>query len=181
MTKDTYNTLPLQKAIHRMIRVNQAGEYGAVQIYKGQLSVLKKTAVKDTLQHMLDQEEEHLARFNEQVVQNQVRPTVLSPLWHKAGFALGALTALMGPKAAMACTVAVEEVIEEHYKDQEDFLGDKPQYADLKALISKCREEELEHRDIGYDHDAAAAPAYPLLSRGIKAASKLAIWLSKRV
>ncbi len=171
--------LPHQQLIERMIRVNQAGEYGAVRIYKGQLAVLSKSAEAGTIQHMLGQEQEHLERFNELVVKRQVRPTVLSPLWYIAGYALGAGTALLGSKAAMACTVAVEEVIDEHYANQETLLDEEE--AELKQLISTCREEENEHRAIGLEHGAEEATAYPLLSSAIKAGSRLAIWLSTRI
>lgn len=170
-----------QDMLHQMIRVNQAGEYGAVQIYKGQLQVIKDPEVRQTIQHMLEQEKAHLDQFNQQMVKNKVRPTALSPLWRVAGFALGAMTGLLGKKAAMACTVAVEEVIDDHYKSQETYLSQKGQDQDLKDLITKCRQEELAHRDIGYAHGAEQALAYPLLSKGIKLASRTAIWLSKRL
>ncbi|TDI60301.1 MAG: demethoxyubiquinone hydroxylase family protein, partial [Alphaproteobacteria bacterium] len=107
----------------RMIRVDHAGEYGALRIYEGQLAVLGRRRVGEVIQKMADGERRHLAVFEKMIVERRVRPTLLSPLWHVAGFALGAGTALMGEKAAMACTVAVEEVIDEHYARQAEALG----------------------------------------------------------
>ena len=112
-----------QTLIERMIRVDHAGEFGAARIYEGQLAVLGKHPVGDTIRHMAEQEEKHLAAFNELIAERRVRPTFLSPVWHVAGFALGAATAAMGEKAAMACTVAVEDVIQDHYAAQSEKLG----------------------------------------------------------
>ncbi|MCW8916234.1 MAG: demethoxyubiquinone hydroxylase family protein [Magnetovibrio sp.] len=165
--------------VERIIRVDQAGEYGAVRIYEGQLAVLGKGPKGDMIRHMKEQEDVHLDTFTKMASERRVRPTALMPLWHVAGFALGAGTALLGEKAAMACTVAVEETIDEHYQHQIEKLGD-----DEKELREKCikfREEELEHRDIGYEHGAEQAPAYPLLSRAIKMGTKLAINLSEKI
>lgn len=168
-----------EEKIARMIRVNHAGEYGAKRIYAGQLAVLGKSACGDTLQNMANQEQEHLDCFAEMMLRRRVRPTALMPLWHVAGFALGAATALMGEKAAMACTVAVETVIDEHYAKQEAELNDNEK--ELKQTISKFRIEEQEHRDTGLEHGAEEAPLYPLLSAAIKLNTKLAIWLATRV
>lgn len=165
--------------VEQVIRVNHAGEYGAKRIYEGQLAVLKHTASGPIIQHMKEQEQEHLDYFEKAITERQVRPTVLTPLWHVAGFALGAATALLGEKAAMACTVAVEEVIDEHYQTQLEKLGDDE--VALKNHIAKFREEELEHRDTGLQHGAEHAPAYPVLTQLIKAGSRAAIWLSTRV
>lgn len=162
-----------------MLRVNLAGEYGAKRIYEGQLSVLKNSTVAPVLEHMKEQELEHLKAFEELVVKNHVRPTLLQPLWHVAGYALGASTALLGEKVAMACTVAVEEVIDKHYEDQLDCLGDEN--PELSDLILKCQQEELEHRDIAIEQGAHEAPAYPVFSEAIKTVSRLAIWLSERI
>lgn len=164
--------------IERMIRVDQAGEYGAVRIYKGQLAVLGKGDKKELLEHMLEQEEVHLDTFNKMAAKRRVRPTFFTPIWHAAGFALGAGTALLGEKAAMACTVAVEETIDGHYAEQIEELGETE--PELSATFAKFREEELEHRDIGYEHGAEQAPAYNLLSKAIKSGSKFAIWVSER-
>lgn len=165
-----------------MLRVNQAGEYGARRIYKGQLAALKaRGADQETLasiEHMAQQEEEHLRTFNALVAEEQVRPTLFQPFWHVAGFALGAVTGLMGSKAAMACTVAVEEVIDEHYARQSHRLAGHPA---LKKIIDRFREEENEHRMSGLEAGAESAPLYPLLRRAIRAGSKTAIWLSERL
>jgi ubiquinone biosynthesis monooxygenase Coq7 len=167
-----------QQRLARMIRVDHAGEFGARRIYEGQLAVLGKSACAPTLKHMHEQELVHLRTFENLMVEKRVRPTALQPLWHVAGFALGAATAFMGEKAAMACTVAVEEVIDEHYAGQAAQLDDDQ--AELKATIETFRQEELEHRDIGLEHGAEDAPAYELLSGAVKAGSRLAIWLSER-
>ncbi len=165
--------------VKRMIRVDQAGEYGARRIYEGQLAVLGHSPVGPTIREMYDQERAHLETFDRLLVERRVRPTALQPLWHVAGFALGAATALLGERTAMACTVAVEEAIDEHYAAQAAELGDDE--AALKATIEAFRADELAHRDTGLDHDAEQAPAYPLLSGAIKAGSRLAIWLSQRI
>jgi ubiquinone biosynthesis monooxygenase Coq7 len=170
---------PRTADLDRMLRVDHAGEYGAVRIYEGQLAVLGKGANGKTIRHMAEQERAHLQRFNELLVERQVRPTVLTPIWHVAGFALGAGTALLGEEAAMACTVAVEEVIDEHYADQVETLGDDE--AELRETFEKFRQEELEHRDIGLAHNAENAPGYAPLTGAIKAGSRLAIWLSERI
>jgi ubiquinone biosynthesis monooxygenase Coq7 len=168
--------LDARQVIDRVIRVDHAGEYGARRIYEGQLAVLGRHA---QIEHMAEQERAHLARFEKMVVERRVRPTLLTPIWHVAGFALGAATALLGEKAAMACTEAVEEVIDEHYARQHAELGDDE--GELKAVIEQFRVEEVEHRDTARAAGAAEAPAYPVLTTAIKQASKLAIWLSERV
>lgn len=165
--------------IARFLRVNQAGELGAVRIYQGQRAVLGKGRHGPLLAHMAAQEQHHLDTFSKLIGERRVRPTALSPIWHVAGFVLGAGTALLGERAAMACTVAVEEAIDEHYADQAAALGEDE--AELKATIEQFRAEELEHRDIGLANGAEQAPAYPLLSTAIKTGCKLAIWLSERV
>ena len=165
--------------IKRMIRVDQAGEYGAKRIYAGQIAVLGNTADGPLIQHMADQEQKHLDYFNKTVGDRGVRPSLLQPLWHVGGFALGAATALMGREAAMACTVAVEEVIDEHYAAQAAELDDSE--SDLRSHIEEFRAEELEHRDTGLANDAENAPGYEVLTAGVKKVSKLAIWLAERV
>ena len=167
------------RLIDRILRVDQAGEYGARRIYEGQLAVLRRTPSGPEIQHMYEQELRHLQYFDEMIVARRTRPTALQPLWHVAGFALGAATALMGERAAMACTVAVEEAIDEHYASQYAALGDDE--AELKAKIEEFRLEELEHRDTGLAHGAEQTPGYELLSAAIKSGSRLAIWLSERV
>lgn len=166
-------------SLERMIRVDQAGEYGAVRIYTGQTAVLGKGDKGPMLRHMTEQEQVHLDTFNRLARERGVRPTMMQPLWHVAGWALGAGTAIMGSRAAMACTVAVEEVIDQHYAEQAEKLG--PEEAPLKATIEQFRAEELEHRDIGLANEAELATGYPVLSALIKAGSRTAIWLSQRI
>ena len=170
-----------QEYVERLIRVDHAGEYGAVRIYEGQLAVLGKKPSGPIVQNMLDQEKAHLAAFDKLINERRIRPTALMPLWHVAGFALGAATAMMGERAAMACTVGVEEAIEEHYQSQIDALEPHADEAILRGTCIKFREEELEHRDTGLDHGARKASGYEVLTGAIKAGSKLAIWLSKRI
>jgi 3-demethoxyubiquinol 3-hydroxylase len=166
------------EAIARMIRVDQAGEYGAARIYAGQLAVLGRTRAAPTLRRMAEQEQRHLDEFNRMMIERRVRPTLLQPLWHVAGFALGAATAMLGEKAAMACTVAVEETIDAHYRRQAERLGgDEPK---LRDTIEEFREDELEHRATALEHGAKEAPGYAPLTAAIKSASRLAIWLSER-
>lgn len=164
----------------RIIRVDQAGEYGAKRIYAGQLAVLgDRAAIAGEVRHMAEQEEEHLTRFNELIAERGVRPSALQPFWHVAGFALGAATALIGPKAAMACTAAVEEEIDRHYTQQLDELGeDDPE---LSGLIARFREDEREHRDTALAAGAEQAPAYPLLSGAIRLGCRMAIRLAERI
>lgn len=168
-----------------MIRVDHAGEYGAVRIYEGQLAVLGKNArhadSHADIAHMAEQERVHLQKFNDLIRANRVRPTVLLPLWHMAGFALGAGTALLGEKAAHACTVAVEEVIDEHYAEQVAALDLEEDQAELRDTFEAFRLEELEHRDTALEHGAEQAPGYEVLKAAVKTGSKLAIWLSKKI
>ena len=167
--------------LERILRVDQAGEYGAKRIYQGQLAVLGNAPSGDTIRHMAEQEEKHLKTFDDLLNERRVRPTLLSPIWHVAGFALGAGTALMGEKAAMACTEAVEEVIDAHYAQQTEALAAEGVEPELQDTIETFRAEEIEHRDIARNHDAAGAPGYGLLTTGVKAGSRLAIWLSTRL
>jgi len=168
-----------KEQIARMLRVDHAGEYGAVRIYEGQLAVLGRTPAGAVIRKMAAQEKKHLERFDRLLPERRVRPTLLGPLWHTAGFALGAATALLGERAAMACTVAVEEVIDEHYAAQADALSDEEPA--LKSTIEEFRQDELAHRDEGLAHGAEQAAGYEVLTAGIKAASRLAIWLSTRI
>lgn len=170
--------------INRFIRVDHAGEYGAKRIYEGQLAILGDSTDGDMLREMATAEERHLATFEKILVNRRVRPTALMPLWQVAGFALGAGTALLGRKAAMACTVAIEEVIEEHYGDQLaqlNTLTGKDAEPELEKIIDEFRSEEIEHRDTALDNEAEQAPGYPILSSAIKTGSRLAIWLSERL
>src|SRR5579863_5164277 len=148
--------------VARMIRVDHAGEYGAARIYAGQLAVLRNRESAPVLREMQAQEQQHLDRFSELIYARRVRPTALLPLWHLAGFALGAATAALGERAAMACTVAVEEAIDAHYAGQIDALDDGE--SELRATLGTFRDEELQHRDIALQHGAGQAPGYRLLS-----------------
>ena len=182
--KKSFGRLPgdlsKEELIARIIRVDQAGEYGAKRIYEGQLSVLSGTEDENVLREMADTEVVHLDTFNKLMVERRVRPTVLAPLWHFAGFALGAGTALMGREAAMACTVAVEEVIEEHYGNQAAVLALEEE-PELLATIEKFREEEIDHKETALGEGAEQAPGYPVLASVVKSGSRLAIWLSERI
>lgn len=163
-----------------MIRVDQAGEYGAKRIYAGQLAVLGRgSPASHEVARMAAQEQEHLDRFNQLMVERRVRPTALQPIWKVAGFALGAATALMGEKAAMACTDAIETEIDRHYAEQLEELGDSD--PELSADIAKFQAEELEHRATARAHGAQEAPGYPLLTAAIRAGCRAAIELSKRI
>jgi len=171
--------LTKRELLARMIRVDHAGEYGAARIYAGQIAVLGHTDKGPILQHMKDQEQVHLDTFAAAIADRGVRPTALLPFWHVAGFALGAGTALLGSRAAMACTVAIEEVIDEHYAEQAAALGEDER--PLRDTIERFRREEIEHRDIGLEHEAEKAPGYRILTALIKAGCKVAIRLSERV
>jgi 3-demethoxyubiquinol 3-hydroxylase len=163
----------------RMIRVDHAGEYGAARIYAGQLAVLGRGEKGDLLRHMEAQEQEHLRTFNTLIAERRVRPTLMLPFWHVAGFALGVVTAALGEKAAMACTVAVEETIDAHYADQIDTID--PSEGELRGTLEKFRADELAHRDIGLEHGAEQAPGYRLLAGVIKAGCRAAIAISERI
>jgi 3-demethoxyubiquinol 3-hydroxylase len=163
-----------------MIRVDQAGEYGAVRIYCGQEAVLgTRHPAARAIARMHLQEERHLKRFDAMMVERGVRPTVLQPLWHVAGYGLGAVTALLGPKAAMACTAAIETEIDRHYGEQLRLLGDGD--PDLAGTIGEFRAEEIEHRDAAIAAGAEDTFGYPILSSLIRAGCRLAIGLSKRI
>jgi len=165
--------------VKRMLRVDHAGEFGAARIYDGQLAVLGRSRAAPVIRRMAEQEKRHLVAFERLVAGRRVRPTLLSPLWNVAGFALGAATALMGERAAMACTVAVEEVIDEHYREQAEALGDSEPA--LRQTIEEFRADEGEHRETALAHGARETLGYDLLSGVVKAGSRLAIWLSTRV
>lgn len=170
---------PPEAAIARMIRVDHAGEYGAARIYAGQLAVLKRGDAAPVLREMQAQEQQHLDRFADLIVRRRVRPSAMLPFWHVAGFALGAATAALGKRAAMACTVAVEETIDAHYASQIAALDEGQQ--ELRGTLARFRDEELQHRDIGLAHGAREAPGYRLLSAAIKAGCKVAIRISERL
>jgi len=177
-----------RQLVERVIRVDQAGEFGAVRIYEGQLAALRWTGRANSetsrkISGMARAEREHNATFDRLAAERRVRPTLLSPIWGLAGFALGAATALMGDKAAMACTVAIEETIDEHYASQAAALAAIPgdDESELRTTVEKFREEEIAHKNEALASGAEQAPAYEALTAAIKAGSRLAIWLSTRV
>ena len=171
---------PSQRAKAAMIRVDQAGEYGAKRIYAGQLAVMGDVAPHArAVAHMAEQEQAHLDWFNGAMVRRGVRPSALQPIWHVAGYALGAATAAMGPEAAMACTAAIETEIDRHYQEQLAELGESD--PELSEAIERFRQEEVEHRDTALAADAELAPGYPVLSFAIRAGCRAAIALAKRI
>ncbi len=174
---------PQEDEIAAMIRVDHAGEFGALCIYQGQLAVLtqnsRATANTAAISRMAEQERVHFAAFDRMVKERGVRPTALEPLWQAAGYAMGAATALMGEKAAMACTVAVEDVIDEHYANQIERLGETE--PDLKQTIAKFQQDELDHRNDALSRGASETPAYPLLTAAIRLSCRIAISLSQRL
>lgn len=166
--------------IPSMLRVDQAGEYGAMRIYAGQIAVLgDRHPASHVIARMAAQEQRHLAHFDAMLAERSVRPTLLQPFWHVAGHALGAATALISPQAAMACTAAVETEIDKHYQDQRDALGDDD--PDFSGTIAEFQAEELEHRDAALAAGAEQAVGYPILSVLIRAGCRAAIALSKRI
>ena len=168
-----------------MIRVDQAGEYGATRIYAGQLAVMGSGAPHSAeIRHMAEQEAAHRAEFDALMARRGVRPTALQPFWSVAGYALGAATALIGPEAAMACTAAVEEEIDRHYTSQLDELeaarGSDDEDPELADMIERFREDERAHRDAALAAGAEKAPAYPLLSGAIRLGCRAAIRLAEK-
>lgn len=185
-----------KEELHKIIRVNHAGEFGAKVIYEGQIAALKIKGDHETLrlvQEMKSHELEHLDYFDQKIIDEKVRPTLMQPIWKVGGFAMGFLTAILDKRAAMACTTAVEEVIDEHYKSQLDFIEEEGDFGgekndenldktkELKEKIEKFRQEELHHRDIGYENGASDLPYFLPLSKIVKCATKFAIAVSKRV
>ncbi|WP_235977148.1 demethoxyubiquinone hydroxylase family protein [Sandaracinobacteroides hominis] len=163
-----------------MIRVDHAGEYGAARIYAGQLAVMgTRGPVAGEIARMASQEDRHLKAFDRMIAERGVRPTLLMPVWHAAGFALGAVSALVGPKAAMAVTAAVETEIDRHYQAQRDLLdGSDPE---LEGMIAEFQAEEVEHRETAVAHGAEQAVAYPLMSAVIRAGCRAAIRVAEKI
>jgi len=172
-----------RRRLEEILRVDHAGELGAVRIYQGQLAILGAgegaQRAADLVHHMAAQEARHKDCFDRLLTEHRIRPTLLDPVWSAAGFALGAASALMGEKAAMACTVAVEDVIGEHYARQIAEIQD--QEPALAETLSEMREEELEHRQTGLDEGAEKAGAYPVLSGLVKAGCRLAIKIAEKI
>jgi ubiquinone biosynthesis monooxygenase Coq7 len=168
------------RAMERMIRVNQAGEFGAKRIYAGQLAVMgDRTPAARSIAHMAEQEERHLNAFDKMMAERGVRPTALHPIWNVAGFALGAVSAAIGPEAAMACTVAVETEIDRHYSEQLAEIGDSD--PELSAMILDFQADELEHKATALAQGAERAPAYPLMSALVRISCRTAIAVSKHI
>jgi ubiquinone biosynthesis monooxygenase Coq7 len=165
--------------IARILRVDHAGEYGATRIYQGQLDVLGRGRAAGVIRQMAEAEKRHLARFETLLRERRVRPTLLHPFWSVAGYALGAATALLGERAAMACTVAVEEVIDEHYRAQAERLADGDPA--LRETILSFRDDEIAHHDMALAQGAEATAGYDLISAVVKTGSRIAIWLSTRL
>jgi ubiquinone biosynthesis monooxygenase Coq7 len=165
--------------VERIVRVDHAGEFGATRIYRGQLDVLRHGRGAGEIRRMAEAEQRHLAAFEALLRERRVRPTLLQPLWSLAGFSLGALTALASEHAAMACTVAVEEVIDEHYARQAEGLGGSD--PELAEAIQAARADELAHRDTALAHEATQALGYGVITGAIKTGARLAIWLSERI
>lgn len=172
-----------QGAIAEMIRVDHAGEFGAVQIYRGQRAVFERAPSKAHAARLIAEmeagEAEHLKTFDRLIAERGVRPTVMAPVWRVAGFGLGAVTALMGEKAAHACTEAVEEVIEQHYAGQSEQLDGVDR--ELKSVVDQFREDELAHKDTAVAQGARQAPGYAALSAVIKLGCRAAIRISEKI
>jgi len=179
--QNTLKTASQRKvAIDRMIRVNQAGEFGAKRIYAGQLAVMgDRTPAARSIAHMAEQEERHLNAFDKMMAERGVRPTALHPIWNAAGFALGAVSAAISPEAAMACTVAVETEIDRHYSEQLEEIGDSD--PELSAMIADFQADELEHKATALAEGAERAPAYPLMSAIVRFGCRTAIAVSKHI
>ncbi len=171
-----------REELHRMIRVDQAGEFGATRIYAGQLAVMGDRGPHSAeIRHMAEQEAEHRAKFDALMARRGVRPTMLHPFWSAAGYVLGAGTALLGPEAAMACTAAVETEIDKHYSEQLDKLAETGADPELAEMIEAFREDERDHRDAALANGAERAPAYPLLAGAIRLGCRIAIKVSERI
>ncbi len=178
--------------ISEMIRVNHAGEMGAKVIYDGQILALKLKKDFDTLkivEHMKNQENKHFDFFDEEMKKEQIRPTLMQPIWKVGGFALGFLTAIINKKSAMTCTTAVEEVIDKHYQQQIEDINheeknsnkNNKQLQNLKEQIIKFREEEIEHKEIAYNNNANQFFAHKTMTSFIKFTTNLAITISKKI
>ncbi|GIU66096.1 demethoxyubiquinone hydroxylase family protein [Candidatus Phycosocius spiralis] len=169
--------------LKEMLRVDHAGEYGATRIYAGQRAVFSRLPGARRITAQLAEQEAdekvHKIAFDQLLVERCVRPTLLGPLWGMAGYSLGIFTALMGEKAAHACTAAVEEVIETHYRDQIEELGDRE--PELKAMITQFRNEEIAHKDQAIAEGAKDAFAHPILETLIKLGCKVAITVSQKL
>lgn len=168
--------------LSQIIRVDHAGEYGAMRIYSGQIDACKyktDTSDKHLLEEMLLQEKKHLDYFSNEMKEKSIRPTALMPFWHISGYMIGFITRMMGPNTAMLCTEAVEDVIDKHYAEQLKYLEDKNEDQDLKDTIEQYRLEELEHKNIAINNGSKNAPMYFVLRNIIKYICNSAIYASK--
>ena len=172
-----------KKTLEEIIRVDHAGERGAIKIYEGQLLALKTfkqdEELKRKIEEMKEHEREHFEFFDKEIQKRNIKPTKLLPLWDLMGITLGFGTAMLGKKAAMLCTASVEEVIDDHYKNQTFQLKDDER--ELKKKIIKFREDELEHRDIAYENGATKVGLYKVLDKIVKTSSKIAIVISEKI
>jgi len=172
-----------QKTLEEIIRVDHAGERGAIKIYEGQLLALKTIKhdenLKDIIEDMKEHEKEHLKYFEKEIKKRKIKPTYFLPLWDVMGVALGFGTALLGKKAAMLCTASVEEVIENHYQNQLEKLGNDEK--DLKAKIKKFKNDEIDHKNIAYNSGATNKGLYSIMDKMIQASSKIAIKISEKI
>ena len=173
----------LKNKVEEFIRVDHAGERGAVKIYEGQLlalnTLVKDENLKKTIEEMKIHEKEHCEFFENEIKKRKIRPTKFLPLWDLLGVGLGFSSTLLGKKAAMLCTASVEEVIDKHYQNQIDQLGHDEK--ELKRKIIKFREDELHHKDIAYDKGATKKGLYSIMDKIIKTGSKVAINISEKV
>ena len=171
------------KRVQEFIRVDHAGERGAVKIYEGQLlalnTIVKNESLKKTIEDMKEHEIEHCQFFEKEIKKRNIEPTKFLPLWDLLGVGLGFGSTLLGKKAAMLCTASVEEVIDKHYLDQINQLG--PEEEELKKKITKFRQDELDHKDIAYEEGATKRGFYSIMDRIIKTGSKLAINISEKI
>ena len=172
-----------KKTLEEIIRVDHAGERGAIKIYEGQLLALKTVKqdkdLKNTIEEMKTQEKEHLEYFEKEIQKRKIKPTYLLPLWDVMGVALGFGTVLLGKKAAMLCTASVEEVIEDHYQDQLKKLGNDE--IELKKRIEKFKNDEVEHKNIAYEGGATNKGLYSLMDKVIRTGSRIAITISEKI
>ena len=172
-----------KKTLEEIIRVDHAGERGAIKIYEGQLLALKTIkqdeALKDKIEEMKEHEKEHLDYFEKEIQKRKIKPTYLLPIWDIMGVTLGFGTALIGKKAAMLCTASVEEVIEDHYKNQLKKIGNDEK--DLKTKIEKFKEDEIEHKNMAYEAGATSKGLYSIMYKIIKTGSRIAITISEKI
>jgi len=172
-----------QKTLEEIIRVDHAGERGAIKIYEGQLLALKTIKqdndLKDKIEKMKEQEKEHLEYFEKEIQKRKIKPTYLLPVWDLMGVALGFGSALLGKKAAMLCTASVEEVIEDHYQSQLKKIGDDEK--DLKEKIEKFKADEVEHKNMAYESGATNKGLYSIMDKAIRTGSRIAITISEKI